>query len=207
MYKYLMNQDNHPSSELLDLSSRLEEATRASQTANDMFDETLTQFLGINRTDGRCIDIIDRAGRVTAGQLAAETGLSTGAVTIVLDRLEAAGYVRRVRDTADRRKVFVEMTESIKRITERIFAHYGRIGPLLMQRFSPAELEAIIQYLEMSAWMNREMAFTLKDHVRAAADIDTRLIEARAFERAVVSQTPRVNAALTAIMRGQKPGE
>ncbi len=52
-----------------------------------------------------------RAGGVTAGALAAEAGLTTGAVTGVVDRLERAGYARRVRDATDRRRVQIEVTE------------------------------------------------------------------------------------------------
>jgi DNA-binding MarR family transcriptional regulator len=93
------------------LGMRFKEAVRANQTATDVFDEALTIFLGINRTDGRCLDIIDRVGRISAGHLANESGLTTGAVTAVIDRLEAAGYARRTRDTLDRRKIWIEVTE------------------------------------------------------------------------------------------------
>jgi DNA-binding MarR family transcriptional regulator len=77
-------------------------AMRAAQTASDLMDEAFCEFLGINRTDGRCLDVIDRLGSVTAGQLAAEIGLTTGAVTAVVDRLEAAALVVRRNDPHDR---------------------------------------------------------------------------------------------------------
>src|SRR5262245_5647173 len=85
---------------------------RRHQIAQDTFDDVAAAFMGINRTDLRCMDIVDRGGRVTAGALARESGLSSGAVTTVIDRLEAAGYVRRVRDEADRRRVLVELTDA-----------------------------------------------------------------------------------------------
>src|SRR5690242_15465290 len=102
-----MNQDIKSSSDNRTglLEQQFFEAVRANQSATDMFDEAVAQFLGINRTDGRCLDVIDRRGRVSAGQLANESGLTTGAVTVVIDRLERAGYVRRIRDELDRRKV------------------------------------------------------------------------------------------------------
>lgn len=84
---------------------------RRHQNAQDAFDDAACAFLGINRTDGRCLDIVDQHGQLTAGALARESGLSTGAVTTLLDRLERAGYVRRVRDTGDRRRVLVELTD------------------------------------------------------------------------------------------------
>ena len=52
----------------------------------------------INRTDGRCLDIVENQGPLTAGRLAELSGLTSAAVTAVLDRMERAGYARRVRD-------------------------------------------------------------------------------------------------------------
>ena len=57
----------------------------------------------------RCLDLIGRLGPMTAGRLAEESGLTTGAVTFILDRLEEAGMVTRRRDTEDRRRVWVEI--------------------------------------------------------------------------------------------------
>ena len=84
------------------------DAVRENQAATDLFDEALSQFLGINRTDGRCLDIIDRHGqderRATRERKRAD---HRGG-----DRSHrpagAAGYVHRTRDTLDRRKVWVE---------------------------------------------------------------------------------------------------
>jgi DNA-binding MarR family transcriptional regulator len=98
-----------------ELIAELAGEVRRHQIAQDAFDEVAADVLGINRTDLRCMDIVDRGGRVTAGALALESGLSSGAVTTVIDRLEAAGYVRRVRDTADRRRVLVELTDKARR--------------------------------------------------------------------------------------------
>ena len=83
---------------------------REHQAANDAFDEVAYEKLGINRTDGRCLDILENQGPMTAGRLAELSGLTTAAVTSVLDRLEKAGYARRVRDENDRRQVIVELT-------------------------------------------------------------------------------------------------
>lgn len=181
---------------------RFKEAVRASQTATDLFDETLTQFLGINRTDGRCLDLIDRRGRVSAGQLANDSGLTTGAVTAVIDRLEAAGYVRRIRDTLDRRKIWVELTEDTRNITARIFGHYEKTGPMMMARFTPDQVRAILEYLEIGTFVENEMAAALKEHLDPRATTPTaRLIQARAFERAVEAGRPRLQAELNELLK------
>ena len=73
------------------------------------FDERLAKKLKLGRSDMRCLELIARDGPLTAGRLAEESGLTTGAVTFILDRLEAAGMVTRRRDTEDRRRVWVEI--------------------------------------------------------------------------------------------------
>jgi DNA-binding MarR family transcriptional regulator len=84
---------------------------RAGQRATDVVDELVCQLFGINRTDARCLDILEQRGSMSAGALAQESRLTTGAITAVIDRLEHAGYARRVPDPADRRRVLVEATD------------------------------------------------------------------------------------------------
>jgi DNA-binding MarR family transcriptional regulator len=105
-----MNQDISVSRDERDrLIDEISIEVRAEQTAVDIFDDVVADKMRINRTDMRCLDILQRAEAMTAGDLARESGLTTGAVTAVLDRLERAGYARRARDTADRRKVLIEV--------------------------------------------------------------------------------------------------
>ena len=66
--------------------------------------------IGINATDLNCLNIVALTGHLTAGELAAQTGLTTASITAVLDRLEEGGFVRRVRDPRDRRRVTVELS-------------------------------------------------------------------------------------------------
>jgi DNA-binding MarR family transcriptional regulator len=123
---------------------------RAYQTDQDVFDDAASARLGINRTDERCLDIVDRYGRVTAGQLAADARLSTGAVTTVLDRLERAGLVRRVRDTADRRRVLVELTDEARNRAWEIWGPIAEDAAKQMDRFSDAELVFLREFLAAS---------------------------------------------------------
>jgi len=202
IYNYLMNQDISASRDkfLAAVGRRWQEAVRANQSATDMFDEALTAFLGINRTDGRCLDIIDRRGRISAGQLANESGLTTGAVTAVIDRLEAAGYARRIRDQLDRRKIWIEITEETRDINSRIFGIYGRMWPALMRRFSVAEMQAILVFLEMGTLLNTEMAEAMKEHGAGANNVATRKVNARNFERAMEATRPRLEAEVNEIV-------
>src|SRR5687767_14978126 len=93
-----------------ELMRELGDEFRINQNLNDVFDEAAAARLGVNSTDLRCMDILQRLDGVTAGELAREAALTTGAVTSVIDRLERAGYAKREADPADRRKVLVKMT-------------------------------------------------------------------------------------------------
>ena len=135
---------------------RMVRAVRVEQVVNDAVDEEVSQFLGINRTDGRCIDIVERLGRVTAGTLAAESGLTTGAVTALVDRLEAAGYLQRVRDTSDRRRVFIELTPLMKELTKKLFYNMEGMYRAVLERMTPEDAAIIAFFLEAGTYINRQ---------------------------------------------------
>jgi DNA-binding MarR family transcriptional regulator len=120
---------------------------RRHQNAQDRFDEAAYAHLGLNRTDGRALDIVDQHGRITAGRLAEESGLSTGAITTVLDRLERAGYVRRIRDAADRRRVFVELTDDARRRAWEIWGPIAEQAEAGFARYTDAELRFILDFM------------------------------------------------------------
>jgi DNA-binding MarR family transcriptional regulator len=121
---------------------------RAYQRAQDVFDQAAVDYLGINRTDGRCLDILDQHGSMTAGRLAREARLTSGAVTTVLDRLEQAGYVRRKRDTVDRRRVLVEVTPLM---WERAGVIWGPIAEAdSLARFDDDQLEFLLDFVRRS---------------------------------------------------------
>jgi hypothetical protein len=98
------------------------------------FDEVAYEKLGINRTDGRCLDIVENQGPLTAGELAELSGLTTAAVTSVLDRLEQAGYARRVRSEPGQRQVMVELTPLMPSASRRSGARWPRRRELSSDR-------------------------------------------------------------------------
>jgi DNA-binding MarR family transcriptional regulator len=171
--------------ERLALLTRIGDLSRSSQSATDLFDERVSEFLGINRTDGRCLDIIGRHGKVSAGQLSIEAGLTTGAVTAVIDRLEASGYVQRVRDPVDRRKVWVECTPHTNELTEIIFGVYDLIGPIMMGRFTEEQLAGILAFLRIGTRVNEELAAGIKENTKPNASLTERITQAKLFRRAI----------------------
>jgi len=172
---------------------RLGDASRNYQLATDLFDETTATFLGVNRTDGRCLDIIDRHGKVSAGQLANESGLTTGAVTAVIDRLERAGYVERVRDELDRRKVWVACTPELKAIIGQIFGFYEALGEVLARRFSDSQVAAILAFLDIGRIVQTEMAAGMRENMSPVPDsVGERVEMAARFRRAMEAAAPRL---------------
>jgi DNA-binding MarR family transcriptional regulator len=138
---------------------RLIYEARASQAATERFDALACQALGINRTDAACLDILDNEGGVlTAGRLAELSGLTTAAVTAVLDRLEAKGYARRVRDEEDRRRVLVEQTPLLLRRAEEIWGPIGSEATRTLQRLTLDELGTVIDFFRSSREVNERHA-------------------------------------------------
>jgi DNA-binding MarR family transcriptional regulator len=129
---------------------------RASQTATDAFDDIACAALGINRTDARCLDILEREGQITAGRLAELSGLTTAAVTAVLDRLEQAGYGRRVRDETDRRRVLVELTPLMTERAEKIWGPLGEEARRTLSRLSLEQLGMLRDFFRAGRRMNEE---------------------------------------------------
>jgi DNA-binding MarR family transcriptional regulator len=143
-----------PASPKRQLIKELIAAFRASGNQDSAFENLAADRLGVNRTDLHCLNAIENADGLTAGELAAEAGLTSGAVTGVVDRLERAGFARRVPDPADRRRVKVEVTPEFYARAERIW------GPLaaeweasLTSHFTAAELSRIAEFL----WLTNEV--------------------------------------------------
>ena len=152
-----MNQDINLSREQRQTAiRRLVEALRSLQLASDLLDEAYADFVGINRTDLRCMDIVDQRGRVTAGELAREAGLTTGAVTAVVDRMETAGLLQRTYDANDRRKVWIELTPDAQRLGEEVYGPLDQAGQMHLASLGDEQVLTIIGFLEVSRRITME---------------------------------------------------
>jgi DNA-binding MarR family transcriptional regulator len=122
---------------------------RAYQTSNDNYDQAIADHLGMNRTDMRCIDLIDQSGGgMTAGELARAAGLTTGAVTAVVDRLERVGMARRVPDPDDRRRVRIEATPRLWELTGPLMGPFIEESQAILDDYSTEELERFAEFLK-----------------------------------------------------------
>ena len=142
-----MSRELPPSPERLELYAELGGEVRANQRATDVVDDLVCDLLGINRTDARCLDILEQDGSMSAGDLAQASRLTTGAITAVIDRLERAGYARRVSDPSDRRRVLVEATDKAFETANELMAEPMRALYLpLASRYSDDDLRLIIEF-------------------------------------------------------------
>jgi DNA-binding MarR family transcriptional regulator len=117
---------------------------RQLSTATILFHQAIADRLGMHITDHKCADILLRSGPLTAGELARRTGLTTGAITGVIDRLEKAGFVRRAADPSDRRRVMIEPNpKRLERVAGPLFASMAQAAAELCARYSTQELAVI----------------------------------------------------------------
>ena len=141
---------------------------RVSGNQDSAFDHLAAGLLSVNETDLHCLNIIENRGGLTAGELAAEAGLTTGAITGVVDRLEHVGYARRARDRSDRRKINVEVTPAF-------YARAGEVwGPLkddwdavLSSRFTAQQLDVVIDFLRATNEVGRRHLERVRDQTES----------------------------------------
>jgi DNA-binding MarR family transcriptional regulator len=150
------------------LYADLSNEVRASQRATDVVDDLVCQLLGINRTDARCLDILDQQGSMSAGDLAQESRLSTGAITAVIDRLERAGLARRVHDRADRRRVLIELTpKAHARANELMVEPMTELYTPMAERYSEEDLRLILDFTREGRAIQERHAEWLRQRLKA----------------------------------------
>ncbi len=150
-----------------------DEAGRKFSTATILYQLAIADRMGVGLTDLVCLEILSRTGAITAGELAELSGLTTGAITGVVDRLEKAGFARRVNDPNDRRRVMLELR------VERFAANGGNPYDGLNERFnalyaeySEDELALLLEFLRKSITIFDEEALRLREQTAARAQAD-----------------------------------
>ena len=140
-----------PAGRRAELIAALKDAARAHSTAAVLFHAAMAEQFGLSATDAKTVELLERFGPQSAGDLVARTGLASPSVTALIDRLQARGFVRRVRDERDRRRVIVELgPESVRGITEK----FGRFKTSVDELWAPytiQQLEVILDFLQRSA--------------------------------------------------------
>lgn len=155
------------SPERTQLYAELGGEVRANQRATDVVDDLICELLGINRSDARCLDVLEQEGSMSAGELAQASRLTTGAITAVIDRLERAGYARRVPDASDRRRVLVEATpKAFETAGELMVEPMRRLYTPLAGRYSEDELRLFIEFTRAGREIQERHAEWLRERLK-----------------------------------------
>ena len=146
----------------------LEHAVRKSSALGVIFGQTVANKVGMLSSDLECLDFLNIESRVTAGRLAELTGLTTGAITGMVDRLEKAGLVRRERDDNDRRKVFIAIVpENIAKIG-RYYEPLQRAVQRDWESYTDAELKLLLRFMTQGYTTMLDVTEELKAMVDAS---------------------------------------
>lgn len=151
-------------SERARLLEAIAEEGRRSGTRSVMLHAVVADKLGLNHSDTKCADLIQGQEQpITAGRLAELTGLSTGAITGVLDRLERAGFIRREGDPQDRRRVVIRSTPECAPNLASVFTPLRDAIIGFSTRYSNDELRVILDFMQGSGLVLMEQMARLRE--------------------------------------------
>jgi DNA-binding MarR family transcriptional regulator len=125
----------------------LDEAARRIGAQSVLLSDLVAARVGLNSTDLECLDLLCLAGATTAGHLAQHTGLTSGATTAAIDRLEQAGFVRRRRDAKDRRLVLVDVVETGAQLIMPFYEPLQHRVDRVNARYRDHQLATVLRYL------------------------------------------------------------
>jgi DNA-binding MarR family transcriptional regulator len=160
--------------------SHLAALIRQYQRDIDAFDQAVAERVGLSRTDLRCLDLVlelTSAGTpATPRRLAEAAGLTPSTITSVLDRLERAGYVRRIREQANRRQVLLQLTARFAEVAEEIFGPVAAEGTAQLAQLADAEVDTLIAFFSHAHDQRVKRAQVIREQTTmlAAAAKETR---------------------------------
>lgn len=123
------------------------ELVRQHTTAAVLFHHALAERLELGPTDLKCMNLLREGGPMTGSELASRTGLTTGAITGVVSRLERAGFLQRRSDPNDGRRQILSQTTTGARDLHAVFARLHAGLDQLLAGFSTSEYSAIARFL------------------------------------------------------------
>jgi DNA-binding MarR family transcriptional regulator len=153
-----------------DLIRRLVIAVRRQVAWTVLHNQAIADRLGMGLTDLHCVNLLDLEGPMTAGRLADLLGLTTGAVTGVLDRLEGAGVVRREADPVDRRRVVAQLVPGGM---ERVRAAYAAVAAATQELYSSydeGQLALLVDYAQRSVEITRRLTTEMRSRSTAVGE-------------------------------------
>jgi DNA-binding MarR family transcriptional regulator len=146
-----------PTGRRAELLEQLAMAGRASSVATVMFHTAVAAKQGLSASEEKALDLLERSGPLTAGELARQSGLAPASVTGLINRLEQKGFARRIQNPSDRRSILVEV--DVERMYARVaplFANWARSLEELYAGYSDEQLEVILHFLTEAARRQQE---------------------------------------------------
>ena len=153
-----------PTGRRAELLEQLAMAGRASSVATVMFHTAVAAKQGLSASEEKALDLLERSGPLTAGELARQSGLAPASVTGLINRLEQKGFARRIQNPSDRRSILVEV--DVERMYARVaplFANWVRSLEELYAGYSDEQLEVILHFLSEAARRQREATARLTE--------------------------------------------
>ena len=154
----------------MELVAALSRAGRAQSDATVMFHSAVAERMGLSVTEQKTISILDRLGPLSAGEIAAHTGLATASVTSLIDRLESKGFAQRVRDQKDRRRVIVALRAERVSAIGPLFDSLARSFLDLVATYEDEELAVILDFMGQATELLRRETAQLARGTAAPAD-------------------------------------
>jgi DNA-binding MarR family transcriptional regulator len=165
-----------------ELLERFNQEISRNSTWTVIYHQALASKVGLNPTDLKCAGLLLETGAITAGELGELVGLTTGAITGVIDRLEKFGLVERVKDPTDRRKVVVQVISDQARMgqvasdpaqLQEMASAFGALGQasskLLSSRYNNKELAVILDFIETTTQLMRDQTAMLRQSQTGSA--------------------------------------
>jgi DNA-binding MarR family transcriptional regulator len=157
---------SHQKDQTTDLQESFTLSMRALGDRTVLYQHNVAASLGLNNSDFMSVDILREKGAITAGELSKLTGLATGSVTALIDRLEKMGYVRRQNDPKDRRKVIIVPLYENKEEVSNTYMPLHSAMVKLASSYTDEELTLITQFLGKASTILEEQIHLLSANAR-----------------------------------------
>jgi DNA-binding MarR family transcriptional regulator len=162
-----------------ELVAALSRAGRIQSDATVMFHSAVAERMGLSVTEQKTIGILDRLGPLSAGEIAAHTGLATASVTSLIDRLEAKGFAQRVRDQKDRRRVIVAVRAERLAAIGPLFDSLARAFLDLVATYEDEDLAVILDFMDQATDLLRRETAKLSHGAATSTETGSRASKTR----------------------------
>jgi DNA-binding MarR family transcriptional regulator len=147
-----------PEKNRIEIVKELDWRLRAFSTSAVLASNAIAQKVGMGINELKCAEFLVRMGPMSAGKLAELAGLTTGAITGIVDRLEKVGWAKRVADPNDRRRIFIHPGPQDTEVVDGLYNSYMNSLTEFLTGYSDAELVLVTEFIDGLIKLNNEQA-------------------------------------------------